>query len=214
MQPPLKNANGYRSPYINALNAAATANEIVAGDLTVRRTPQGTTLRIPQRPRLRRFRLAVGTLSGATVAILSEGNLILATGRAALLPGKDVSWSDAASPNPGWTSSAIPTSPGHWLDAILAKHVPTGDVYVIFQSGTSDTPDTPLHQLLPANLGTLAETDVTAIVTIGRIHIPASTSSNPSTALQITQYIADDIPALFDICRSEYGKIRALITEE
>lgn len=196
MQPPLKNANGYRSPYINALNAAATANEIVAGDLTVRRTPQGTTLRIPQRPRLRRFRLAVGTLSGATVAILSEGNLILATGRAALLPGKDVSWSDAASPNPGWTSSAIPASPGHWLDAILAQHVPTGDVYVVFQSGADDTPDTPLHQLLPANLGTLAETDVAAIVTIGRIHIPASTSSNPSTALQITQYIADDIPAL------------------
>ena len=196
MQPPLKNAAGYRSPYINALNAAATANEVVAGDLAIHRTPQGTTLRIPPRPRLRRFRLALGYLASTPVALLSEGNLILASGRAALLPGKDVSWSDAASPNPGWTSSAIPSSPGQWLDAILAQHIPSGDVYVVFQSGAGDEPDNPLHQLLPADLGTLAETDVSAIVTIGRFFIPASTSSSSSNAIQIAQYIADDIPAL------------------
>lgn len=196
MQPPLKNAAGYRSTYINALNAAATANEVVAGDLAIHRTPQGTTLRIPPRPRLRRFRLALGYLASTPVALLSEGNLILASGRAALLPGKDVSWSDAASPNPGWTSSAIPSSPGQWLDAILAQHIPSGDVYVVFQSGAGDEPDNPLHQLLPADLGTLAETDVSAIVTIGRFFIPASTSSSSSNAIQIAQYIADDIPAL------------------
>lgn len=196
MQPPLKNAAGYRSPYINALNAAATANEVVGGNVAIRRTPQGTYINALARPRLRRFRLAIGTLDGATVAILSEGNLILASGRAAILPGKDVAWSDAASPNPGWTSSAIPASPGHWLDVILAQHIPTGAVYVVFQSGAGDEPADPLHQLLPADLGTLAETDVSAIVAIGRFFIPASTSSSSSNAIQIAQYIADDIPAL------------------
>lgn len=196
MQPPLKNANGYRSPYINALNAAATANEVVAGDLAIHRTPQGTTLRIPPRPRLRRFRLTLGYLASTPVALLSEGNLILATGRAALLPGKDVAWSDATGPNPGWYSTALPTAQDHWLDVILAQHIPTGAVYVVFQPGAGEEPAAPLHQLLPADLGTLAETDVAAIVTIGRFFIPASTSSSASNAIQIAQYIADDIPAL------------------
>lgn len=196
MQPPLKNANGYRSPYINALNAAATANEVVAGDLAIHRTPQGTTLRIPPRPRLRRFRLTLGYLASTPVALLSEGNLILASGRAALLPGKDVAWSDATGPNPGWYSTALPTAQDHWLDVILAQHIPTGAVYVVFQPGSGEEPAAPLHQLLPADLGTLAETDVAAIVTIGRFFIPASTSSSASNAIQIAQYIADDIPAL------------------
>lgn len=196
MQPPLKNANGYRSPYINALNAAATANEVVAGDLLIRRTPQGTTLRVPPRPRLRRFRISIGLNGTTPVAILSEGNLILQSGPATLLPGKDVAWSDTATPTPGWCSAAIPETPGHWLDFILAKHIPTDSVYVIAQPGNGDAPDTPLHQLLPADLGNPTEADVSAIVTIGRVHIPPSTSSNPSKALQISQHIADDIPAL------------------
>lgn len=196
MQPPLKNANGYRSPYINALNAAATANEVVAGDLLIHRTPQGTTLRIPPRPRLRRFRLTLGYLASTPVALLSEGNLILASGRAALLPGKDVAWSDATGPNPGWYSTALPSAQNQWLDVILAQHVPTGAVYVVFQSGSGDTPADPLHKLLPADLGSPAETDVAPIVTIGRFHIPASTSTSASAAIQIAQYIADDIPAL------------------
>ena len=196
MQPPLKNANGYRSPYINALNAAATANEVVAGDLAIHRTPQGTTLRLPPRPRLRRFRLTLGYLASTPVALLSEGNLILSSGRAALLPGKDVAWSDATGPNPGWYSTDLPTAKDHWLDVILAQHIPTGAVYVIFQPGAGEEPAAPIHQLLPADLGTLAETDVAAIVTIGRFFIPASTSSTASNAIQIAQYIADDIPAL------------------
>lgn len=195
--PPLRDARGFRAPYINALNAAVAASEVVAGDLDILRAPNGTTLRLPPKPRLRRFRLTLGAYDGTPAAVLTDGNLILATGRADLQAGKDVAHASTIQPSPGWyTTADLPDSPGDTLDVILARHVPTSAVYVVFQPGDASGPATPLHQLLPDTLGTLTEADVSAIVTIGRFRIPAATSSAPSPALVIDQFIADDIPAL------------------
>ena len=90
----LKDARGYRSPYINALNGAVAAARVVGGDVIPEETPSGTLLTIAQTRRAGRFELFCGYdnggSSGADAFCLSDGTLYVAAVAQDLKPGREV----------------------------------------------------------------------------------------------------------------------------
>ena len=70
----LKDAKGYRAPYINALNGAVATVRVIGGDVIPEETPSGTLLTISQTRRAGRFELFCGYDDGESTSSDSPGD--------------------------------------------------------------------------------------------------------------------------------------------
>lgn len=184
----LKDARGYRSPYINALNSAVVAARVVGGDVIPEETPSGTILTISQTRRAGRFELFCGYdnfgESGADAFCLSDGTLYVAAVAQDLKPGREVFRRDGdLQPRAsGWCTRKTITE-GQALTFACVRYA--GEYYLIAQKdGEKAT------ELLPESLGTVDETQLEELFTFGQFYWAGSTGDK---SIRIRQDVHGDV---------------------
>ena len=184
----LKDARGYRSPYINALNGAVAAARVVGGDVVPEETPSGTLLTIAQTRRSGRFELFCGYdnggESGADAFCLSDGTLYVAAVAKDLKPGRDVFRRDGdLQPRAnGWCTRKT-ISDGQTLTFACVRYA--GEYYLIAQKDGEKAAD-----LLPEPLGTIDPAQLEELFTFGQFYWTGATGDK---TLHIRQDIHGDV---------------------
>lgn len=184
----LKDARGYRSPYINALNGAVAAARVVGGDVIPEETPSGTLLTIAQTRRAGRFELFCGYdnggESGADAFCLSDGTLYVSAVAQDIKPGRDVFRRDGdLQPRAnGWCTRKT-ISDGQTLTFACVRYA--GDYYLIAQKDGEAA-----SALLPEALGTVDETQLEELFTFGQFYWAGATGDK---SIRIRQDIHGDV---------------------
>ena len=184
----LKDARGYRSPYINALNGAVAAARVVGGDVIPEETPSGTILTIAQTRRAGRFELFCGYdnggESGADAFCLSEGTLYVSAVAQELKPGREVFRRDGdLQPRAnGWCTRKTITD-GQALTFACVRY--DGEYYLIAQKDGEKA-----SELLPESLGTVDETKLEELFTFGQFYWAGATGDK---SIRIRQDVHGDV---------------------
>ena len=184
----LKDARGYRSPYINALNGAVAAARIVGGDVIPEETPSGTLLTIAQTRRAGRFELFCGYdnggSSGADAFCLSDGTLYVAAVAQDLKPGREVFRRDGdLQPRAnGWCTRKT-ISEGQTLTFACVRYA--GDYYLIAQKDGESA-----SALLPEALGTVDPAQLEELFTFGQFYWAGATGDK---SIRIRQDVRGDV---------------------
>lgn len=184
----LKDARGYRSPYINALNGAVAAARVVGGDVVPEETPSGTLLTIAQTRRAGRFELFCGYdnggESGADAFCLSDGTLYVAAVAQELKPGREVFRRDGdLQPRAnGWCTRKT-ISDGQTLTFACVRYA--GDYYLIAQKDGETA-----SALLPEALGTVDPAQLEELFTFGQFYWAGTTGDK---SIRIRQDVRGDV---------------------
>lgn len=184
----LKDARGYRSPYINALNSAVAAARVIGGDVTPEETPSGTILTINQTKRAGRFELFCGFDSGgeagADAFCLSDGTLYIAAIAQELKPGRDVFRRDGdLMPRPnGWCTRKTITN-AQTLTFACCRY--NGQYFIIAKRDGEKASD-----LLPESIGEISESQVDELFTFGQFYWSGQTGDK---TIHIRQDVHGDV---------------------
>ena len=184
----LKDARGYRSPYINALNGAVAAARVVGGDVVPEETPSGTLLTIAQTRRAGRFELFCGYdnggESGADAFCLSDGTLYVAAVVQDLKPGREVFRRDGdLQPRAnGWCTRKT-IAEGETLTFACVRYA--GDYYLIAQKDGEKAAD-----LLPEAIGTIDPAAVEELFAFGQFYWTGTTGDK---SIRIRQDVRGDV---------------------
>ena len=184
----LKDARGYRSHYINALNGAVAAARVVGGDVIPEETPSGTLLTIAQTRRAGRFELFCGYdnggESGADAFCLSDGTLYVAAVAQELKPGREVFRRDGdLMPRAnGWCTRKTITE-AQTLTFACCRH--NGEYFLIAKRA-----DEKASALLPEALGEISENEVEELFTFGQFYWQGKTGDK---SINIRQDIHGDV---------------------
>lgn len=184
----LKDARGYRSPYINALNGAVAAARVVGGDVIPEETPSGTLLTIAQTRRAGRFELFCGYdnggKSGADAFCLSDGTLYVAAVAQELKPGRDVFRRDGdLQPRAnGWCTRKT-ISEGQTLTFACVRYA--GEYYLIAKKDGESA-----SALLPEALGTIDAAQLEELFTFGQFYWAGATGDK---SIRIRQDVRGDV---------------------
>ena len=184
----LKDARGYRSPYINALNGAVAAARVVGGDVIPEETPSGTLLTIAQTRRAGRFELFCGYdnggSSGADAFCLSDGRLYVAAVAQDLKPGRDVFRRDGdLQPRAnGWCTRKTITD-GQTLTFACVRYA--GEYYLIAKKDGESA-----SALLPEALGTIDAAQLEELFTFGQFYFAGATGDK---SIRIRQDVRGDV---------------------
>ena len=183
----LKDARGYRSPYINALNGAVAAARVVGGDVTPEETPSGTLLTLAQTRRSDRFELFCGYddgESGADALCLSDGTLYVAAVAQELKPGRDVSRRDGdLQPRAnGWCTRKTIAN-GDTLTFACVRY--KGAYYLIAKKDGES-----VSKLLPEALGKIDPAQIEELFTFGQFYWAGETGDK---SIQISQDVHGDV---------------------
>ena len=184
----LKDARGYRSPYINALNGAVAAARVVGGDVVPEETPSGTLLTIAKTRRAGRFELFCGYdnggESGADAFCLSDGTLYVAAVAQELKPGRDVFRRDGElQPRAsGWCTRKTITD-GQTLTFACVRYA--GEYYLIARKDGESA-----SALLPEALGTIDPEKLEELFTFGQFYFAGSTGDK---SIRIRQDVRGDV---------------------
>ena len=184
----LKDARGYRSPYINALNGAVAAARVVGGDVIPEETPSGTLLTIAQTRRAGRFELFCGYdnggSSGADAFCLSDGRLYVAAVAQDLKPGRDVFRRDGdLQPRAnGWCTRKT-ISEGQTLTFACVRYA--GEYYLIAQKDGESA-----SALLPEALGNIDAAQLEELFTFGQFYWAGATGDK---SIRIRQDVRGDV---------------------
>lgn len=184
----LKDARGYRSPYINALNGAVAAARVVGGDVVPEETPSGTILTLSQTRRADRFELFCGYddggESGADALCLSDGTLYVAAVAQELKPGRDVFRRDGdLQPRAnGWCTRKTITE-GQTLTFACVRY--KGAYYLIAQKDGEA-----VSGLLPEALGEIDPALIEELFTFGQFYWAGETGDK---SILIRQDVHGDV---------------------
>lgn len=209
----LKDAKGYRSPYINALNNAVAASRIIGGDVIPEETPSGTILTITQTKRAGRFELFCGydegestssdspgdspgnsggdgsgssssKPAGADALCLSDGTLYVAAVKQDLKLGRDV-FRREGTLQPRGTGWCTRKTITESQSLTFACVRYAGEYYIIAQiDGESAS------ELLPESLGTVDQSQLEVLFTFGQFYWTGPTGDK---SLRIRQDVRGDV---------------------
>lgn len=193
----LKDAKGFRSPYINALNAAVKAQRVVGGDVVPQESASGTLLFLEGTRRAHRFELFFGFdteeagSSGAVDAYcLGDGTLYVAAVPVPLVPGRDVYRRETglAPRGSGWCTHKV-IEGEQTLEWLCCRY--QNEWYIVARK-TDPNPENSekLEDLLPEDLGPIQPGEVERVFSFGDFHIPDPSGQN---TVEIRQYVRSDV---------------------
>lgn len=160
----LKNAKGYRSKYINALNEAVKQTRVVGGDVAPTETEGGTFLHIRGWAEQARFQLFAGVapLNGSlfNVRAVSDGCFFVGGQFIKLKNAKNTHYAEGGllPRGSGWYNDVAPST---WLSCSVVILAYDEAYYLAFRFD-----DTALWELIPGGTESI-ESEITILFTIG-----------------------------------------------
>lgn len=193
----LKDAKGYRSPYINALNAAVKAQRVVGGDVVPQESASGTLLFLEGTRRAHRFELffgfdteAAGSSGAVDAYCLGDGTLYVAAVPVLLVPGRDVYRRETglAPRGSGWCTHKV-IEGEQTLEWLCCRY--QNEWYIVARK-TDPNPENSekLEDLLPEDLGPIQPGEVERVFSFGDFYIPDPSGQN---TVEIRQYVRSDV---------------------
>ena len=193
----LKDAKGFRSPYINALNAAVKAQRVVGGDVVPQESASGTLLFLDGTRRARRFELffgfdteAAGSSGAVDAYCLGDGTLYVAAVPVLLVPGRDVYRRETglAPRGSGWCTHKV-IEGEQTLEWLCCRY--KNEWYIVARK-TDPNPENSekLEDLLPEDLGPIQPGEVERVFSFGDFYIPDPSGQN---TVDLRQYVRSDV---------------------